>query len=870
MPTPLLLPPNVSPMNGPRDWLRSVSRRLRGRGRTRGALLLLTAALIAGLAVLGGGTVQADEVPGEVTNLRLSSGALGELTITWDAPSDAPADYRVAWARADLSWLSWDASDETHRGSSYPGGADTSLTLTGLTGGETYKARMRSRYNPGTSDGWSGPWTDEARQRVTAAATATPVPTAAPTPAPPSDEVTNLRLSSDAPGEVTITWDAPSDAPADYRVAWARDDLSYLSWNASDETHRGSAYPGGADTSLTLTGLTGGETYKVRMRSRYNPGTSEGRSGPWTDEATQRVRTVVTQSVRTVVEPEEEEEEELIAQQQQGSDEVILTSNYTGDYAFSNNSIFVGRNATHFTTGDNELGYLLTKVTHGMRVEGGGGGTAIVGAGVNADNAGIPGTELYAFPDQTFTHTIEQPVTHVGEVLLEPNKKYWIVLTKRAGSTGNIALYYKGSADVATGLDDWTLATNASYFSNRLVWATFSTPYAIRLEGVVLVPATDEPDDRDFPMDASTLGRLRIGTTSTGVLDAADDKRSGDLLRIEGLTAGNSYRVRAWFGTSKEDSATAARGGAIGLQAGQKGSDNIASFSPQNDNLLDDGRASFVFPAFAGEEYYVDLVAPAFRPPDGSNPAYTYYGSYMLEIYDLGVTQRALSVTGQTCTDGVCTGGTITYSEGYGIKASNICVNNRCYNDPRFPEFQVDGYENTETHEVSVGNNPSSKNLSQAVSFVADNDTSPTAKFKLDRIGAFVHSMTGGSIPQAAIHDVDGAGPGDKLFDLEPLYNDDGHIDYFVAPLDAPALTQFTGYYVVFSEGGGSNASYKLYVTAKTNADDNSHRRWVLGDNSRTKDNDAAMPSWDDMRSGDISSGTAVHPQIRVYAGVAE
>ena len=862
MPTPSLPPPlNVSSLDGPRDWLRSVSRRLRGRGRTRGALLLLTAALVAGSAVFGGGTVHADPVPGEVTNLRLSSGAPGELTITWDAPSDAPADYRVAWARADLSWLSWDASDETHRGSSYPGGADTSLTLTGLTGGETYKVRMRSRYNPGTSDGWSGPWTDEARQRVTAAATATPVPTAAPTPAPPSDAVTNLRLSSDAPGELTITWDAPSDAPADYRVAWARDDLSYLSWNASDETHRGSSYPGGADTSLTLTGLTGGETYKARMRSRYNPGTSEGRSGPWTDEATQRVRTVVTQSVRTVVEPEEDEEEELIAQQQQGSDEVILTSNYTGDYAFSNNSIFVGRNATHFTTGDNELGYLLTKVTHGMRVEGGGGGTAIVGAGVNADNAGIPGTELYAFPDQTFTHTIEQPVTHVGEVLLEPNKKYWIVLTKRAGSTGNIALYYKGSADVATGLDDWTLATNASYFSNRLVWATFNTPYAIRLEGVVLVPATDEPDDRDFPMDASTLGRLRIGTTSTGVLDATDDKRSGDLLRIEGLTAGNSYRVRAWFGTSKADSATADRGGAIGLQSGRAGTPYISSVSPYNDNLLDDGRASFAFPVDEGQDYYVDLVAPAFRPPGGLDPAYTYYGPYSLEIYDLGPTQQLLGVSGQTCdTDNrICTGGTVTYSEGYGIKASNICVNYRCSNDARFPEFNLSGYPIDETYEVSVGNNPASKNLLQAVALRAGT-TGPTAKFKLDRIGAFVHGMTSGSIPKAAIHARSGNTPGAKLFDLEPLYNDDGHIDYFLAPQGAQALTRNTFYAIVFSEGGGSSDYYKLYVTKKFNEDDDGHPNWGIANFGVTRDDDASSPTW--------SVNTNI-PQIQIYAGVA-
>ena len=284
---------------------------------------------------------------------------------------------------------------------------------------------------------------------------------------------------------------------------------------------------------------------------------------------------------------------------------------------------------------------------------------------------------------------------------------------------------------------------------------------------------------------------------------------------------------------------------------------------------MDDGRASFEFPAFANEEYYVDVVAPAFRPSEGSTPAYTYYGPYMLEIYDLGVTQRALGVTGQTCTDGVCTGGTITHSEGYGIKASNICVNDRCFNDPRFPEFQVDGYETNETYEVSVGNNPSSKNLLRAASFLTPDDTSPTAKFKLDRIGTFVHSMTGGSIPQAAIHVVDGTGPGNKLFDLEPIYNDDAHIDYFVAPQGAQALGRNTRYYIVFSEGGGSNASYKLHVTAKTNEDDNSHPGWLIGNTSRTKDNDAGTPSWSIMRLGDTSSGTAVHPQIRIYAGVA-
>ena len=70
---------------------------------------------------------------------------------------------------------------------------------------------------------------------------------------------------------------------------------------------------------------------------------------------------------------------------------------------------------------------------------------------------------------------------------------------------------------------------------------------------------------------------------------------------------------------------------AIGLQFSRSGIE-LASLSPHNDNLLDDGRASFVFPAFANEEYYVDLVAPAFRPPHWAFPAHIYFGPYMLEI----------------------------------------------------------------------------------------------------------------------------------------------------------------------------------------------------------------------------------------------
>ena len=130
--------------------------------------------------------------------------------------------------------------------------------------------------------------------------------------------------------------------------------------------------------------------------------------------------------------------------------------------------------------------------------------------------------------------------------------------------------------------------------------------------------------------------------------------------------------------------------------------------------------------------------------------------------------------------------------------------------------------------------------------------------------------MTGGSIAQAAIHASTSSGPGAKLFDLDPLLNDEENVDYFVAPRSAQALSLNTKYYVVFSEGGGDNASYKLYVTAKTTEDTQADSEWSIDDAGFTRDDDAGTPSWGGMKSGDTPTGTSVVPQIRVYAGVAE
>ena len=329
-------------------------------------------------------TAQAQNDRGAVPNLQISSASPGELTITWDSPNPVPTDYRLRWAEESMDFLSYSASNEANRGSEYPEPQDTSMTLTGLSKGSTFKVQIRTRYETGgDNDGpWSGPWTDEFTQRVnddppaaptglnasqvahdsvtlswtapsrgtitgysvlrgadansmtaivadsgststqytdsTVAAetdyvyaiqalspdgngaqsettnvttTAPPPPTVPPTPVPASDEVNNLTLASDTAGQLAITWNQPSDEPTDYRITWAPADEDYLSYSADNTDGSGNSYPAADVTTLTLTGLPGGSTYKVMMRARYhNAETNEYSSGPWTSDVTQRVR----------------------------------------------------------------------------------------------------------------------------------------------------------------------------------------------------------------------------------------------------------------------------------------------------------------------------------------------------------------------------------------------------------------------------------------------------------------------------------------------------------------------------------------------------------------------------------------------------
>ena len=193
-------------------------------------ITLATTAAISVVAVimLGAMTAQAQSGSGAVPNLLLSSASPGELTIAWDAPDPAPSDYRIVWAKQDLGFPSYKAANEANRGNEYPGGTETSLTLTGLAGGETFKVKARSRYTSGgQNDGpWSGPWTDTVTARVQDN-----------TPAAPTGLTADASYDS-----VTLNWTAPTQGTVTgYRV-FRGTDADSLSAIAQDTGNTSTEY----------------------------------------------------------------------------------------------------------------------------------------------------------------------------------------------------------------------------------------------------------------------------------------------------------------------------------------------------------------------------------------------------------------------------------------------------------------------------------------------------------------------------------------------------------------------------------------------------------------------------------------------------
>ena len=107
-----------------------------------------------------------------------------------------------------------------------------------------------------------------------------------------SGVIPSINLDSNEAGQLIITWATPEQEPTDYRLMWANTNLGFPSYKNPNEAERANEYPLGDVTTITLNNLTPGDSYKVKIRSRYYNADRSVResSGPWTSTATQRVK----------------------------------------------------------------------------------------------------------------------------------------------------------------------------------------------------------------------------------------------------------------------------------------------------------------------------------------------------------------------------------------------------------------------------------------------------------------------------------------------------------------------------------------------------------------------------------------------------
>ncbi len=218
--------------------------------------------------------------PAAVTNLAASTGgASGSVNLSWTAPGDdgntgTASNYIIRYNTLLITEANWSAStDITGEPAPAPAGTTQSMTVTGLTPGQTYFFAIKSQDEvPNTSPISNSP-----------SAQAKPIIDITPPAA-----VANLAaVTGSASGSVNLSWTAPGDdgntgTASNYIVRYNTLLITEANWSAStDVTGEPAPAPAGTTQSMTVTGLNPGQTYFFAIKSQDEvPNTSPISNSP--------------------------------------------------------------------------------------------------------------------------------------------------------------------------------------------------------------------------------------------------------------------------------------------------------------------------------------------------------------------------------------------------------------------------------------------------------------------------------------------------------------------------------------------------------------------------------------------------------------
>ena len=174
----------------------------------------------------GQGVYPTANTPAPPTNVQAKAGDR-VVDVSWDAPNPAPSGYLVQWREATSSTWTPSSPDPV---------SGTSLSVRDLVLGKQYYFQVTS--------------TNGGRAVSQPVATTTPTGPLA-TPNPPQGVVATAGER-----QVTLTWSAPSPAPAKYQIQYKVSGAG--SWQTTDTT---------TNLSYTASGLTNGTTYVFQVRS---------------------------------------------------------------------------------------------------------------------------------------------------------------------------------------------------------------------------------------------------------------------------------------------------------------------------------------------------------------------------------------------------------------------------------------------------------------------------------------------------------------------------------------------------------------------------------------------------------------------------